>query len=314
MEYNEFVNCVRAEVEKLCGEGDKVYVNSIRKNNSQRHDAIVIRKEVDNASPSIYLNYFFEEYKNGKDIGDIVEDIIKLDMESREKLEFDIEEFFVWDNVKDKVFFRLINKLNNVDILKDVPHKEIYDLAMVFYCTVNMNDYDLATTMIHSIYLEKWGITEDELYERAIHNTRNFHKPVLKSMNEMLVDLLGVTYNDEIEKESVISQFKGDEEWYPMYVLTSDKKLLGSICMAYDDLLHDFGMEHGNFYIIPSSIHELILVPDSEDITPSGLLNMIIDVNDGQLPKEEILSYNLYYYEVELGKIKVINNVKQKIL
>ena len=76
MEYNEFVNCVRAEVEKLCGEGDKVYVNSIRKNNSQRHDAIVIRKEVDNASPSIYLNYFFEEYKNGKDIGDIVEDII----------------------------------------------------------------------------------------------------------------------------------------------------------------------------------------------------------------------------------------------
>ena len=73
-------------------------------------------------------------------------------------------------------------------------------------------------------------------------------------------------------------------------------------------------MEHGNFYIIPSSIHELILVPDSEDITPSGLLNMIIDVNDGQLPKEEILSYNLYYYEVELGKIKVINNVKQKIL
>lgn len=314
MEYNEFINCVRDEVEKLCEENERVIINSIRKNNSQKHDAILIKKEGDNASPSVYLNYFYEEYKNGKNISEIADSIVRLDRESRDKLEFDLEEFYQWDKVKEKIFCRLINRVNNPDILKKIPYKEVYDLAMVYYCTFNVGDFDLASTMIHSSYLENWGITEEELHKTAIDNTARVQRPVLMSVNDMVINLLDIKNLDQDDRECILRQIGADEEGKSMYVLTNEMKLLGSICMVYEDLLHDFAIEHGSFYIIPSSIHEVIFVPDRDDIEPSGLLNMIIDVNDSQVPKEDILSYNLYYYDVTKHKIKVINNVKQKIL
>ena len=100
-----------------------------------------------------------------------------------------------------------------------------------------------------------------------------------------------------------------------LYVLTNHRKINGAAVILYPEMLKELSNRFlGGFYIIPSSIHEVIFVPDRDDIDPSALLNMIIDVNDSQVPKEDILSYNLYYYDVTLHKIKVINNVKQKIL
>ena len=313
MEYNEFINNLKSEIAKLCHEKDVIIINSVRKNNSQRHDAITIKREGESSAPAIYLKCFYEDYKKGISIEQIAKTIYELDKENRDKVEFDLDEFFVWDNVKDKIFCRLINRINNAEMLKNIPYKAVCDLALVCYCKVDTSDFDLATTMVQNMFLEKWEIGESELFDTAMNNTRKVQETLLISMDEMLMELLASRVSEDFDNDSFVNQIVEDDRMYPMYVLTNKNKLLGSVCMAYEDLLHDFAMDHGNFYIIPSSIHELILVPEGDEITPAGLLNMIIEVNDGQVPKEEILSYNLYYYDIMKHKLSVINNVKQKI-
>ena len=114
----------------------------------------------------------------------------------------------------------------------------------------------------------------------------------------------------------MIEEFVSDKQTEKiMWIISNPLGINGAISMFYEDKLYNLANNiNSDLYIMPSSIHEVIFVPDRDDIDPSALLNMIIDVNDSQVPKEDILSYNLYYYDVTLHKIKVINNVKQKIL
>lgn len=93
-------------------------------------------------------------------------------------------------------------------------------------------------------------------------------------------------------------------EPFPIYVLSNQHRLNGSSCILYQHLLHDFARRIGSdFYILPSSVHEVLLIPADNQISMSTLSSMVRDVNSSQLAREEILSDHVYYYSLETDQI-----------
>ena len=92
-----------------------------------------------------------------------------------------------------------------------------------------------------------------------------------------------------------------------MKVLTNEKRTQGAACMLYPELLAQLaGKEERSFYIFPSSVHEVILMPDTGRGEAESFKQMIVEINDAQVAPEEVLSDSLYYYDLAEKRVKII--------
>ena len=90
------------------------------------------------------------------------------------------------------------------------------------------------------------------------------------------------------------------------YVMTNSNYFYGAAGILRTDLLSKFAEEHDcDFYILPSSVHECLFIPDSEEIPADELREMVREVNATQVEVEERLSDEVYYFEKEIGKLKI---------
>ena len=216
--------------------------------------------------------------------------------ENRPKSPVDISFFTDYDKVKSRVTMKLINYERNRELLKRVPYYRFLDLAIVFLCLVESDSSGTATVLIHNEHLTYWGITRDDLYALAMANTPQLLRYDLRSMTEVLRELFADEFADPAGSDLI--------EPFPIYVLSNQHRLNGSSCILYQHLLHDFARRIGSdFYILPSSVHEVLLIPADNQISMSTLSSMVRDVNSSQLAREEILSDHVYYYSLETDQI-----------
>ena len=290
MKYDEFTELVKNRLADVCGPEFSVGVYEALKNNSVTHKGLCIREEGSNISPTIYMDEFYTDYCDGRDIEDIVNDILRVYSENRLCPDFETDRFGDPEWVKERFFYKLINARQNIGLLQQVPSHPVMDLAMVY--GVYMGEYRgaFSSVMIRNEHMNMWGMSEAEIRERAIENTPKLMPVEICTMGEMLSA-------SSIELEI-------PEETIPMYVMTNRMRLNGASTMLYGDILPDFARNIGlDLYIIPSSVHELILLPDDGKGDPQMLKDMISEVNDTQVDREEILSYSLYRYSIDSGKI-----------
>lgn len=216
----------------------------------------------------------------------------------------DMRHFLNYGSVRNSIVYKLINTDKNRETLEDIPHMEFLDLSIVFQCMVESQEIGTATILIHNARTKLWGISAEELYRAATENTPRLRSYELKGMKEMLCEIM--------QKENVEERFDCEElvqelEYgIPMYVLSNKYRVEGATCILYPNLLRDFSCSiGGSFYIIPSSIHEVLLIPADNTDNCEGLRETIKEVNDTQLIEEEILSYSLYYYDADAEKVRV---------
>ena len=312
MEYKEFLCQIRNCVEELCEDDTKVTLHQVRKNNSMTRDALLIQKEGENISPTIYLDSFYEKHLKGEDVYEIAEKIVEIYEENDIPKCVNANEFFEYENVKDKIIFKLVNFDKNKDMLKNVPHRNFHDLAIVYCCFFDKIFGDFATTLINAEHIGKWGISENELYELAYENTLSICKLDFRTMNEIMVDMLMSDDITEEIKDCILEQLQSDETECPMYVLTNKYKLFGTSLIVYEHVLEAIAEKIGDFYIIPSSIHEVILIPVKSDMNVNCMLDMVKEVNATQVSYDEVLSDNIYLYKSENGEIILHKNLNEK--
>lgn len=295
MTYQEFKkNTIHAISTKL-GPNFRVALQDIIKNNDIHLDGLTILSEQSNISPTIYLNYYYEQYLSGKSLSNIYEDILVTYKKNAPKENIDISFFTDYQKVKDRIIFKLINYERNKELLSRVPHIRYLDLAIVFNCLVETVSDGHATILIHHHHLSFWDISVEELYSLAMQNTPKLLSYHLQNMADILTQIL----NDE--NSNLLEE---DFTPVPMYVLSNASKLNGSGCILYKDLLSNISEKIGSdFYILPSSIHEVLLIPTEHATSHAELSSMVREVNTTQLTQEEILSDHVYYYSRSTGKI-----------
>lgn len=299
MSYETFIQEVLKRMEEEFSKGYTITVNPVTKNNSTHLDGLDIMKEGDKAAPTIYLNSFYERYEKGSDIGEIVEEIKNLYHKSHAAEQYSTSICFEdFEELKSKIIFRVVNFYRNEKMLQDVPYKKVLDLAVTYHYLVESSKEGIRTVRITNGLMEKWNTNLNEIAELAKENTARLFPAIIQSMDEFVNNL-------EIETERKIinhEEWNGVEEeskLSAMYILTNNQGINGASCLLYDVIERFANKMKTDLYILPSSIHELILVPKQKNIKKSELKRMVKEVNDAEVPYEDILSYQVYSYDRE---------------
>lgn len=216
----------------------------------------------------------------------------------------DMQYFLHYEQVKSQIVFMLINTEKNKELLEDIPHIEFLDLSIVFQCIISQKELGTASILIHNVHVKLWDISTEELYLVAKENTPRLLPYELKSMMDVLCDIIQSEHPESFNRNDYIEEFSSN---IPMFVLSNRSRVEGAACILYTNLLVDFaGTINSSFYIIPSSTHEVLLLPTKNDAEYAEIKNMIKEINDTQVSAEEILSYSLYYFDRETGKISML--------
>lgn len=298
MNYENFILEVKSRVECLCPDSS-VSVERVVKNNALTLDGIVIRREGECLTPTIYLNGMYEEYCNGKTVDAIVEEIIDIDKNQRLKFEVDPDYFCNFEQVKGNIFAKLINFDKNEELLNRLPHRKFLDLAIIYYGVFDGFSDGVGMWNITNEVLKGYSIDEDALYQNAMNNTIKKQPYFIKTMMELLGEIMPEEEYSQYVDEDMVAMRRT-----PMYVMSNEDKIFGAITVLYPGVLNDFYEKHGDFYVLPSSVHEVILIPVSEGIEEKELQSMVVEVNRTALKTEEFLSDNVYIYEGDKNKLR----------
>lgn len=313
MNFDEFTEKVKKEVEERTGLETRL--ETVPKNNGITLTALIIKDAGANTSPAIYLDSCYEEYQRKNDIGETVSEICRLFQNSRFQRDIDLNDFLVYEKAKGKIAFRLVNYERNTGRLGQLPHRRFIDLAITYYYVVQEPPfYGKASIQISNSHMQMWGVTEEELYRAAMSNTPELlpmkTRPIGKCMEEILEkELEGLPDGKgSIRRQCsqlLLSELLSEErESIPMYVMTNRDKLYGASCILYPDSVKEFADWAGcDVYILPSSVHEAILLPASEYGEPQMLYDMVRTVNREQVETGEQLSDNVYIYKRTEGVI-----------
>jgi hypothetical protein len=297
MNYNQFLEEVRAAVQERLGSDYEIRIQKITKNNGIVLDGLIIGKASNNIAPTIYLNSYYMHFAHGMSLQEILEDIISAYKENNDVVFGDIRELLDFTNLQDKVAFKLIQREKNKELLKDVPYFEFLDLAVVFYLILNEHGGGQMTALIHNSHMEPWGVEKEELYHLAIRNTPILLPPEIKTMKEIMCDILK-GHLEELEMYELLNDLlEIDPEKPLLYVLSNKKQINGAGCLLYDDCLTRFAaVQDADIIILPSSVHEVILIPDKEDMDYGELQDMVSQINKNEVPEEDVLSDRIYKF------------------
>lgn len=303
MEFSSFTMFVREEVDKRTEDCYKVRLDDVRKNNGVVLRGLTVTQDDSNISPTIYLNSYYEEYIKGRaTLVNVVNDVMDTYRRNKVNQSVDMRYFLNYESVKERVIYKLVNTEKNKELLEDVPHIEFLDLSIIFQCLVAQEDLGRASILMHNVHLKLWEVSVDTLYQAAKENTQRLQEYEIKGITEVLRDIMCAEEVENIADEDCISAFSGS---VPMYVLSNKNRVEGAACMLYPNLIRDFAEAiQSSFYIIPSSIHELLLLPTEHLEESQEIKHMIREINDTQVSVEEVLSYSLYLYDKEEQRIR----------
>lgn len=297
MRFEEFKNEVVGKIREFLPESfasADVSLQMVRKNNNLQLTGLTIRSNESNISPTIYLEKFYEEYKDGADMGEILSRIAQVRMNHEVSEQFDVAQITDFEQVKDKLVPRLVNADMNAALLEDRPHKIVADLAITYYVLLDQSFDGTASVAVTNDLLNSWKVSTDELHEVAISNLSSITTSIFRGMTEVMSEMMGMSKED-----MEMMGMPTDEE--QMYVLSNTLKVNGASALLDEKMMEEIVETVGEFYILPSSIHEVIIVPAKAGMDVESLENMVCEVNATQVQLEERLSDHVYAYNRENG-------------
>ena len=301
MNYQEFLNAVVECVRKIAGKEAEVFIHRVTKNNGIVLDGIVIMKNGSNFSPTIYLNGYYSMYLSGCELDEIVRRVYDIYLNSIGNVTIPDDFFMSFEKLRNNVAFRVINYERNEKLLENIPFRRFKNLAIVYFVVIDDIEEGRGIVTIYNNHVGYWNINEDILYNCAMINTPRLYPAEIKPMNQVVSDMI-LKESNEDNIEELIAHVNRMNEEFPMYVLTNSYRSYGASCMLYDGLLMKFARHiEADLYIVPSSVHEIILIPVDGDVTKEGLDEMVRNVNSTELSKEEILSDTAYLFTREKG-------------
>ena len=301
--YQEFINEVVNALEKEFGNQYNIKVNQVPKNNGLiRHGLCIIEQNVI-VTPTIYMEEYYAMYQQGVQMPEIIRKICDYNESAKEITieDFDVRRFGELDAVKGRIVYKLVNTAMNQDMLQDHPHIEVLDLSMVFQVIVSNQESGQMTINVRNSHMKEWGLTVNELKELAEINTRRMFPEDIISMEDMLNSL-----SKELVGEEVLDVVNRRENEM-FHVLTNKKKVQGASVLLYNGLLQEIAEQAGgNLVILPSSVHETILMKETAETDYQQLKTMVHEVNEEMVVQEEVLSENIYRFVKATGELEIV--------
>jgi len=291
--FDEFKNEIVDKIREFLPETFKdaeVSLQIVTKNNDLQLTGLTIRSVGTNISPTIYLDTFYEDYKNGKSLQEIMKKIAEVRVFHDVNDDFDTTQITDYRRCKDRIIPRLVNAERNSEHLASRPHIYMEDLAVEYAIFLGSDEGGLMTVPITDALINSWNISLDELHSMAISNIPTVIPSTIRTMCEVIREMLSDDIDDELFDGAVAADNL-------MFILSNKHKMYGASAILDKAILKEMEDKVGRkFYILPSSIHEQIIVPYSTD-NASYLANMVREVNATQVGPEDFLSDHVYLYD-----------------
>lgn len=254
------------------------------------YDGMTVVRSGQRAAAAVNLTAFYDMYQEGKTTGDIIHEMADVAVMQAPQMEYSV--FSDYEAAKDHLFVRVANKEANADVLAGMPHKEVEDLAITYHVLVNHDQNGIASAPVTDDLLRHYGVTAEQLHEDAIANSQRMLPAQLDSMQNMLFGMMTPEASDTLRDEP-----------YPgstMLVLTNNVQLNGAAALFYPGVM-DQAAERlgGDFIVLPSSTHEVIMIPADGMTDFRSLEQMVKDINRSQVAPEERLSDHVYHYDAK---------------
>ena len=296
MTYDEFLNTIKERAQERLGKLYKVSIKKVLKNNGVLKDALCLSKTEAITKPALYLNAYYDLYQGEMTLDDILDEILEVYEWNEKRQDIWTEGFLDFEKIKDRIVFRLINAGRNQALLESVPYICYQDLAIVF-CIYQETQENFLTMLIHREHLKRWGIGEHELYDYAKSNTPFLLPAEIKSLEEKMKEIARESMGDSYSEEVMNELLHSEQDNRPIYVLSNWAGVYGAACILYDDVLKDFSERiKSDMIVIFSSIHEVLLIPDQDDIDIEAVKEMVRTINSTEVGEEDFLTDEVYRY------------------
>lgn len=299
--YEEFKEILQGRLQEEYTDGE-VYIQSVRKNNNTRKEGIIVWEKDEEIVSGINLKELYRCYQENKDM-ELCVQLVKMLVSKKKELH--LESIPVtWEECQGRITLRLIHTEWNREYLQTVPHIEFLDLSVTFYLMLQELEDAVCTIPITNAFMEFLGISEGDLYQEGLQNLREEGRFEIHTLSAYMAELLEES-QDEPEMVQTISE--------DSYVMLSDNRIFGSSGMLATEILMEFANRlEAEFYILLCSVHELILVPVSTNVSPDYLREVVQEVNEESVLPEERLSDTLYYFSRETGMVQLAGGNAEK--
>ena len=305
--YDSFIANIMEMVKTKMGKDYTAQIYKVTKNNSLELDSLILLKEGKSFAPNIYLQPYYQAYLDGISMEEVTDRLCSIYQNCSAPIigkDFN----YTFEAIKNNIVYRLINREKNSKLLKKIPHLQFLDFAITFHCLVHHGQDGIGTIRITNDHISHWKVNLEELEKLAAENTKVQFPPTIRSMDEVIRKMMNESNgNDGDYSEEIINEIiQNKENSKRMYVLSNSQGINGATCLLYSDILKNFSNHlKTDLFILPSSIHEVILVPFECSIDKELLRNMVVDVNQNQVASEEVLSDQVYYYSRDNDTISI---------
>lgn len=270
----------------------KVKVTQVPKNNVIKLGILIARDNQD-IQPIVYVDSLLEKIESGSiSVNEAAGAVLHIRFnDAGVDLPYirDTMGNITKEYVLAKVVRKLICKEKNIEFLEGLPHDEMLDLAIAYYIVNQEGNGITSSIVIKDKLMESLEITKEELEEAAIKNEVEKYGYEVQGMKDVIAGLSG--------EESVSDEDEDDI----MYVASNKDKYFGATAILHKDVLDKIASKiKGDFYILPSSIHEVIATPIRNDNQEEvdELREMVTEINATQVEPEEVLTDNVYICRV----------------
>ena len=307
-EFYEYVkDNVKAYLPKSYEEGE-IKLQEVEKNNGLKLTGITIPNGDQRIVPTIYLDSLYQEYINGKDVDSCVGDVADMRIEAQGKAEFfdmGVPDILDYEKMKDKLQMRICDKEWNTDRLADKVVTEHGDFAAYYAVNLEENREGISSIPVTVSLMNEWGVSVEQIQADAMMADRN-RGVVLMNMNEIIKSMIFGEEPENLLNEKLDIETMRE----PMFCLTNAQKMNGASLLLQEDIRKQIGECLGSdYFVLPSSIHEVLILPDNGLFEVPELNAMVKEVNETQVERQEQLSDKVQFCD---GKTVVMENAERR--
>lgn len=306
MDYEKFVEKVQMDLMKNLPDqygnitAEPVEVNKLQ---GQSYLGLSIRHDNSAIAESLNLSTLYELYQDGLPYENVLQKITDMVVTGFSNVpEIDVDSLKDYEKMKPHLVTQIIGADNNADMLSEIPHQRLEDLAVVYRFRVGEMPDGQASVLVTNQILESYGITQEQLQRDALEVVQKNEPVTIKNMDEMMYEITD-GFMGSIENPAS-----------PIWVATNESKFHGASVIAYPDFMEQAAEKlNDSFYLLPSSTHEVLLIPDSFDLKAQELKEMVTVINASEVSPEDRLTDNAYHYDSEFRVFEQAENFEKRL-
>lgn len=298
MGIEQFAEAVKEELQRTRPEYE-YSINKIEKIQTETYLGLVVKKSSSNAGITINMDKLVKE--EGTDLEEAVQiigEIIESQKDQWRQIDEMQRDILDYESMKNTLMLQIVSTEKNKNILKDVPHKELEDMSVVCrFCLAEKGD-DVTTVMINNAMVDEMGITAEQLFEDAERIAPQVNNPVVLNISQVLNQMSGQNVFEDV----------------PLWVASTKRSIDGAAVLAYPGFLEMMADTfEKSFYIIPSSIHEVLLLPDDGYAKADELVQMVKSTNKALVQYEDVLTDSAYRYDAEKHLFETVQKYEERV-